>query len=122
MAVYRWRFFAVLMTAFLAFLWGLPEPFSGPIDAAEAIVTYLCSLLGLVGLYSYAFSYGLGSARLWAIAKYLFAAFVLVIVGAGWYVGGTLNDLTVQILGTAIIAVMFSLNWLALHRLSSERS
>jgi hypothetical protein len=120
-AVYRWRLFAILMTLFLAYLWGLPEPFSGPTDAAVTIISYLGSLLGLAGLYSYAFSYDLGSVRLWTTAKYLFAAFVLVLLGGAWYVGGTQDDLTVQILGTTLIAVMFSLNWLALHRLSLSR-
>lgn len=109
------------MTIFLAYFWGLPEPFSGPTDAAVTIISYLGSLLGLAGLYSYAFSYDLGSGRLWSIAKYLYAAFVLVLLGGTWYVGGKQADLTVQLLGTTLIAVMFCLNWLALHRLSSVK-
>ena len=109
------------MTVFLAYLWGLPEPFSGPTDAALTIGSHLGSLLGLAGLYTYAFSYDLGSVRLWTFAKYVFAVFVLALLGAAWHVGGTQGDLIVQILGTTVIAVTFFFNWLALHRLSQTR-
>jgi hypothetical protein len=115
-----WRIFAVLMLAFEAKLWGLPEPVSGLTDLAITATTYSMSFVGIVGLFVYGFGYTFGSALLWNLAKYLFAIFAIALVGGAWWVGGQTVSLPMQILGTSITAAMFSLNWVALHKLSGR--
>jgi hypothetical protein len=117
---YFWRIFAVLMLAFEAKLWGLPEPVSGLTDLAITATTYSMSFVGMAGLFVYGFGFSFGSARLWNVAKYLFAIFAIAVAGGAWWVGGQIVSLPLQILGTFIAAAMFSLNWVALHKLSGR--